>query len=92
MDTLRVRFTKKADDALAGFNEAHQLDILYNIQEAARMGAVGRCHKLAKMRRIPGMYRIVCGERRVFCTRYGQTLLITDIVRRREKTYKELRE
>ena len=91
METLRVRFTPKANCALSCLGEDLQLALIYNIQDAVRMAGAGRCQKLTKLRKVPGLYRIKCGDMRVFCTRFHDTLLVTDVVRRREGTYRNLR-
>jgi len=84
---LRVAFTSAASLALAQFDEDEQMAILLNIQEAVQM-CDGNCYKMVKLRKVPHMYRIVCGKSRAICTRFGDCVLITDILRRNERTYR----
>lgn len=91
MANLRVAFTPAADLALAQFGEDEQVAILMNIQEAVKMCNRGSCHKMIKLRKVPGLYRIVCGEKRAICSRFGNTVLIMDVLRRNERTYRFMR-
>lgn len=88
---LRVAFTPAANLALAKFGDSEQLAILMNIQEAAQMCNNGNCYKMVKLRKVPHMYRIVCGRNRAICTRFGDTILVVDVLRRHEKTYRFMR-
>lgn len=89
--SLRVAFTPAASLALARFTEVEQLAILENIQEAVKMCSNGSCHKMIKLRKVPHMYRIVCGRCRAICTRFGDTVMITDVLLRNERTYRFMR-
>lgn len=85
---MRVAFTPGANRALARFVQADQVDILHNLQEAVQMCDTGNCAKLTKLTRIPHLYRIVCGDFRVIGTRFNDDFLVTDVLRRNEKTYR----
>ena len=88
---MRVAFTSAADLALRHFPVTDQVGILHNIQEAVQMCETGNCRKLGRLRKMPGMYRIVCGDHRAIGCRFGDTFLVTDVLRRHEKTYRFLR-
>lgn len=85
---MRVAFTPGADLALARFGQNEQITILHNLQEAVQMCETGNCTKLTKLTRIPHLYRVVCGDFRVIGTRFNNDFLVTDVLRRNEKTYR----
>lgn len=88
---MKVIFSQRANEQLRALSECEQLNVLYSLQDAARMCDCGRCGKMTKMRGVPGLYRVVAGRKRILGNFYCGTFVVTDILLRNERTYRLMR-
>lgn len=88
---MRVVFEPKADEFLRGMDTGRALSIINNIQDAVNMLSTNGSTDKIKRMRCPndGVLRVTCGRYRAFCVLNDGQLVVQEIAKRDEKTYKD---